>query len=446
MYSSTGVVDSLILCAEEFVLQNDRMIYSEFFKRAEEFCIDNEVIIGGAVGIDMLIGKSLSKDTFFWELYTDDTFNIAKSLADTLSEVKAPHVDSATIALQTNMRHREFTLMINTRWLFKIYSMDKYRGMKLATIMGPVMRDGYFSSQQVSLIPEEMQLMDIYRTLYTPSKASSWGESIEIESKVYNMIENLATKGIDGGAQFDRVSSDKIILRRILASGPYIVVGDYALAAFDKKTSPNRLQFISSDPIDSLAQNISKALTLERDSLRRVSVTHDKVTYVRYNLNIPSDFQLTKYTIYANVKGSQVAIADVFNSTEYEMVPFSNVEYNQVKYKIGNPWVLLRFQFIDIWILKLIINLGKVKNTNDDFLIKRVKSLVNSTSRVRAYALSMLDTDSTKLFQLDNYLGDNTSDIVAKKKLIKERGERFATYFPAISGGYDPEKYADPEE
>src|SRR5690606_5687084 len=104
-----------------------------------------DVIIGGRVGIDLLVGRPLAKDSFFWELYCDDTFNTARELALTLYRTESPHIPSRTVALHTNIRHREFTIFINARRLFKIYALDKYRGLKLAKLMGPAIRTSYFN-------------------------------------------------------------------------------------------------------------------------------------------------------------------------------------------------------------------------------------------------------------------------------------------------------------
>ena len=39
-------------------------------------------------------------------------------------------------------------------------------------------------------------------------------------------------------------------------------------------------------------------------------------------------------------------------------------------------------------------------------------------------------TNIEKLFQLENYEGINVNELTAKKKLIKEIGQRFANYYP----------------
>jgi hypothetical protein len=174
MYSQINIVKNIEPIAEKFILDNDRMMYLPFFERTEKFCAENNVLIGGRVGLDLLIGKPVTKDSFTWDLYCDDTFNTAKALADELSQVDSPHVPARTVALMTNIRYKEFTLSINARIMFKIYAMDRYRGIKLVELMGPAVRTSYFTKTSIKLISEEMQLIEIYRTLYSPKKLSLW--------------------------------------------------------------------------------------------------------------------------------------------------------------------------------------------------------------------------------------------------------------------------------
>ncbi|QYB17426.1 hypothetical protein PV-S19_0062 [Pacmanvirus S19] len=423
MYTKINIIPNLEPDAEKFILDNDRMLYKPFFEETEKFCAEKDVLIGGRVGIDLIIGKKYTKDSFFWELYTDDTFNTSKQLADALFHVRSPHVNSKTVALRTDIRNKEFTLFINARMMFKIYSLDRYRGLKLSNLMGPAIRESYFSKVSIKTISEEMQLIEIYRTLYTPAKISQWQDELFIEEKIYNMIKDSvgekAVKKVTGGREnrFNRTGAEEDIIRKLLTNSKNILIGDYALSTLNIEDNPSRLQFISDMSIDSLAKSVENILAKDR----KVKFNDIKVTYIKYPLNLPNDFQITKHTLYINTGKEQIAIADVFNSTQFEMVPYWEPTTGL---KIGNPWVLLRFQFIDIWVLRLILNIGTDKS---DFMKGRIKSIATRADRIRRLALS---SEPNKIFQLENYSGQFINENVAKKKLIKELGERFQTYYP----------------
>lgn len=424
MYSEINI-EGLETEAEKIVLDNDRMLYLPFFSAAEKFCSENNVLFGGRVGIDLLIGESITKDSFLWELYCDDTFNTAKLLANALSNVNSPHIPTKTVALQTNIRHKEFTIFINSRMLFKIYSLDKYRGINLSQLMGPATRDSYFTKIPIKCISEEMQLIEIYRTLYNPAKMSLWTKYIAAEDIIYNTIKDFvaekAVKEISGGdCKINKHHLESDIIKKIITGSNNILIGDHALASLGIENNPSRIQIITEEPIEKISNAV--------ESLIKASAPSAKVTFIRYSLNIPSDFQIVKYTLYINTGKEQMPIADIFNSAEFELIPWWEGSGKYQKIKIGNPWVLLRFQFIDIWILRLILNLG---TDNPEFIKTKIRSIVNRASEIRKIVKDYLSTDPAKIFQLDNYVGNYIDENIAKKKLIKELGERFQTYYPA---------------
>lgn len=431
MYTRINIVSRLEPEAEKFILDNDRMLYLPFFTRAEEFCIENSVLIGGRVGIDLLVGREITKDSFMWDLYCDDTFNTTKTLADELSRVVSPHIPARTVSLMTNIRHKEFTLSINARVLFKIYSMDKYRGIKLVDLMGPATRTSYFTHAPIKLVSEEMQLIEIYRNLYTPKKLHMWESELAAEDKIYSLISDTlgekAVKELSGGIEkFNKTAAEEIILRKIVAGSDNVLIGDYALEALGL-SSASRLQFISSMRVDDIAAAVEMVL---KNDIRRIKVRVARVTFVKYPLNIPSDFQIAKYTLYVNNGREQTPIADVFNSSTFEMIPYWLLggEYSRVK--VGNPWVLLRFMLIDIWVLKLILNIG---TDSPEFIKGRVGNIIKNADKVRKVTREKINSDASELFQLNGYVGCYIDENVAKKKLIKEIGERFPAYYPAKS-------------
>jgi hypothetical protein len=154
------------------------------------------------------------------------------------------------------------------------------------------------------------------------------------------------------------------------------------------------------------------------------------------------------------------------------LIPFSVVD----KLQIAAPFVLLRFIYIDIWVVKLITSLGNVRRggidnvsadndgnsvsnnvstetasaDNDDNSDgnsdgnnvsaettsaitgggSRIDVLTALADRIRDYIESNLETDPFIVFKRD-YIGVNTSEIVAKKKIIASAGYRIPNYYPA---------------
>lgn len=430
MYSTVDVISIFEAEAEQFILDNDRKLYLPFFIRAEKFCEENNVVIGGRIGIDLLVGRPVTKDSFVWDLYCDDTFNTSKNLTKAISEVKSPHIPARTVSLQTNIKHKEFTIYVNARTVFKIYSLDKHRGIKLVELMGPAIRTSYFIKTPIKCIPEEMQLVEIYRSLYTPARMSMWERELAAENIIYELIKDSvgekATKEITGGAtefKFNKSSIERELLRKMIAKSDHVLIGDFALNLLKMEKSPGRLQILSSENVDKIVHAMENIIT----KIIKNRPAGIKLTMMRYALNIPSDFQIIKHTVYFNTGKEQIPIIDIFNSPQFEMIPWWIISDNV---KIGNPWVLLRFQFIDIWVLKLILNLG---TDNPDFIKGKIRSIINRANNIRKLALECLKDDPEKIFQLSNYVGSYINEMVAKKKIIKELGERFPNYYPALS-------------
>lgn len=388
-------VSTIIPAAEEFVMTNDRSLYEPFFKTAEKFCASNDVLIGGKTAGDLAAGRPLNKDSFFWELFCESTYVTARKLANMLACTDSIHVPARTTELQTNIKHLEFTIFINARMLFKIYSIRQYRGVKMAEIM-TLRTTGYFGNS-IKCISNELLLIDIYRQLYSPSRLADWKLALDTEPKLFVLPSR------SGGAE--DAETICTIKNRFLQNIPSdaVIIGDYAIALMTKSVQmPNKIQIISEITADNLITILGGNGNLKSE---------------KHCLNVPSDFQIKKYTIYATDGASHTPIIEVFNSSKFEMIPWRLIQSR----KVGNPWVLLRFIFIDIWIIRVVMKItGKDMN-------KRMLLLYANASSLRNSAFS----DLPATFQLTNYTGKYINEQTAKKKLIKEIGERYAPYYPA---------------
>jgi hypothetical protein len=182
------VVPRLLLGAEKYVLENERMLYQPFFETAERFISANGGVIGGNVGADMLIGAPITHGSFMWDIYIDNPYEMSKQLTDAIFATKSHLVPSKTAEMRTVLKHAEFAISVNARTLFNVFALDKYRGVKLAEIMNPVVRSGYFTSLPIKCIPEYMQLAEIYHVLYSPAKSRLWEQMQDTEKKTHRVI------------------------------------------------------------------------------------------------------------------------------------------------------------------------------------------------------------------------------------------------------------------
>ena len=447
MYDNTitaSFITTLVDTANVVVLNNDRSLYEPFLKSAEEFCIENRVLMGGPVGLRLLINEPLDKDCYMWNLYAADTWNTARRLWEYIyTNTQSRHIDPQYVGLETNIRGREFTILIATRPCIKISALDEYRGIKLIEVMSPTYRPGYFTSREIGCISEEMMLIDVYRTLYSPHKIDEWSRAIYVEADLYRLVrEYLSEKAaiiVSAGADdvdARRGTRNHMLLDNLIRDAPdFVLIGDFALEALGLEPAPTYLQFITNHTIDQVVTHMR-------------ALFREKLSYVRYHLNLATDFQTQKHTIYLHCKGSQIALCDVFNSSVFEMIPFwqyeetdSRVSDSYRGVQVANPWVLLRFKFIELWLLKLILNLkARKRDGSETRMHARIRTLLDSIDRLFDAKERLKRDAMSELFQLRNYIGVSTNEAVARKKMVISagRGFRAPIMYPKIDAAPAP--------
>jgi len=380
MYSEE-IIKDCILQAEKFVLENDRKIYEKIFKSAEELI--SKAVIGGQVGLDLLINNKISKNSFVWDLYVYNPYEFAKNLTDELSNIQLQHTEN-NIVLKTKIKHKELEISIN-RPLFRIFALEKYKNLELYKIMPT--KTGYYGNDIICM-SWELQLINIYRILYSPMKCSEWSKYKEYEEKIIENNYKLNKIKVDKKTNIsDFITKDyKNTLIKLLKK--YIIIGDYA----NLDNNNSRLQFIV---------NIKDALKIIKDEFPLVS-------YTKFNIYNPMDFQLEKYTLYLNEKKTKVV--DLYNCLDYELIPY--VTINNLNY--GNKWVLLRFICLDLWVLHLIESSGVGVDVK-----KRVNTLMEKISLLR-------EKQEEESY---NYKGIYLDENVVKASLIRDL-DRIPDYSP----------------
>jgi hypothetical protein len=427
MYRNINSVPDLVKSAELYVLSNDRMLYEPFFTIIEKYCCkeisgDSTCIIGGKIGIDLLLGTPLNKDSFMWEIYSNDTFNIGKAIVDDIYKTYSPHIDVSTVNILTDIKNIEQTVSINTRPILKIYSI----GLKIDynKILRPQTVKGYFGNN-VQCLSQEIQLSDIYHNLYSLSKIFLWEHSYKTESILFNTISQDIIKIYTGGKRnidnnnlrvnttdkdflYDYFSDRDVAIIRALPK--CVFIGSVAMRLLHEYKSPiTRLQILTDKSPDDIL-----------DALK--TIINENLTYVEYKLALLTDFRLTKYTIYL-VKSSteRLPILDIFNSLSYEIIPAVSVG----DVLCATLWVLLRFKTIDAWSVKLLS-----EKTQGSGLNSVLTNIVNDIVFLRE-SIEKTSIDDLFISDPSKYIGTYITERVSKKKLVLDIGKRFAPYYPA---------------
>lgn len=493
MYTQVNILPRVNKIAEKFVLDNDRLLYRDFFRLIEEYAAERKIIIGGPTGSDLLLKRAFNKDNFTYDLYVDNVWTCAKEIADLLYKSgHTPHVDKTTINCETIVKNVEAMVHVNLRPIVRLSALPHVRGGNIRDIIRPVHMHGHFAEKELPCLPGDLYLIDVYRKLYRPYPpmgAQPYSDLLSLEDSLFalaksrlgdigngktggfaheedeqpvdpdvnevedetvvqpedqdavddldDFVEDVAaeddvaaavTGGVTEAFRLNwRQNAEKIILEEVLRGSNYVLVGDYALKDIGLDATNSRLQFLAGDDITEYVAKIGNAL--------RKNNVHSKLEYVKYNLQLPNDFQTTKYTIYAiDHLDKRVSLLDVFNTLSFEMVPFTLSKSGPLAgIRVGGLFVQLRFKFVDLWSMHFVLSIGGQL----DAAKTRIEDIKRQIVTTRDTVLKKIANDPVSVFQLDNYAGVFIDEFVAKKKIIGTERFRFQRYYPA-AGDREP--------
>lgn len=474
--------------ATEFIMKNDRERFDSVFAVIESFTINNNGIIGGNNGINILAGVPKSKDSYMYDIYIADADKNAKALADLLYNSEHRYIDKNTIRLETKLRYKIYELWIEARQIARIYSLVDYRGIKLFMLLNPVRAYGYFTAEcnsngdkvltdvaqqrlrsnndKVYTMSSEIQLLDIYRRLYNPYPSARGGIAydtydvlLDNEKKLYDVIADdiinrakgitedimSVSRPIEGGSappvnHIISVIAKQLIKELSKINKDTVIVGDYALyQILPNYPKQERLQILTTESMENIKTIITGIISAMSSRDKDLSsVAGMKVVGVRYPLNLPNDIMIEKFSMYVVIGGDQTFICDVFNSPSYEMIPYvtlslrsADISNNAVKY--ANLVVCLRFKFIDLYVTRLIHNLREGK---DEFISKKINQIVSSIKLIRDKLMDAIEREPEKVFSTDAnaYAGIFIMPNVILRTKIAEilKGKKYHfNYYPA---------------
>jgi hypothetical protein len=384
----------------EFVIKNDRSLYDPFIVKLCEEIIKRGFIVGGKIGTMLILGNDDLIDQYSWELYVDTVDNVIE-LTNAIYNVKSEHIDSQTTVLSSIFNDHEYAIAINGRNLVKIYVLNSYKEIDIfatvPTLYGVpnVLTKFTQESNKMRYSPKELSLMITYHRLYHIGKGleAIWTEALST-LKIYSGIK------IGAGVPIDKLSK--------LVGIDDVVVGDYALNLLGLLHGPTKLQFITSthmSEIVSRAQNI-----INRKGEKLTKNICKEITYMVHRLPIPGDVLFKKFSIKCDTGKYNDNIADIYNSTTYELIPYNII--NNVK--VGSFWVILRFIYIEMWILRVLSQASS----------KRYQELSGHADMVIRLAAN---SSSERLFPM-NFVGQYLDENVIKKKL-----NTIESYYPATA-------------
>lgn len=386
----------------------DRHRFDKIYAVVEKYISDNKLIIGGSVSVKMVTNTPKDQFDYNYVLYSEnplsDGFNISNVCAD---------ICEATL-MRTEIYGKEFCIRIQDRPIVTL----TYIGKHMRDIIRPLEIKGLL------YVPPDFHLLQLYRDLYIPQ---SWEDPLKDELKLYKWLKleyGKNRKKFIGGADdsdFRKIKQElkEQMLKFLSERQDIILIGACAYNIMvDAKDDLRDLNIeilgtesIASEMVDWIKNKVKLGVNLKKSDVMLIS-----------------DFRLNRTTIFISNQTDKIPILYVYNSLEYDIVPFNKASHSMYTGQIGNPFVIMRYILIDIWIIKVIRAHGGI---DEEYAKRKIldsyERLFNIRDQVKIdkdHVQLKADNNLWAIFQPaedSRYIGQYLSDITARKMIIKSQ-------------------------
>jgi hypothetical protein len=400
----------------------ERARYKTVYETIEKYCEENKLMRSSSLH---LVEKGDSFDLVYkkeYLIYTAEPLKHANNLTNAIYVAMEQHPEKRFTRLKTIQEKREFVVEYDFRPLVTVYKVQKYENGEPYKIINCELID-----KQLYL-PSEIELIDVYHTMHDPSQADKVDDIIEVEPALYNKVCLRKEKGILGGScvedkkkliEFIKL---QIVQKWLVQQKDLVLIGSWAYDIHKVNgdlnaicTNPDKIQFCSIDDADIILESLKKFIA---------EYCPNRVTYREQDLQIPKDFRTSRFTFYLSVETPQgikeKPFLDWFNCMTFEIIPSWKLpvvlDGEKSSLNFGSKTLMLRFLFIDLWILRLVKYLG--------YFTKEV-----------------LDEKINVLWSIVEYIKDKYTDgelqftgehrpYMMDKKITNLQGKRYFPYYP----------------
>jgi hypothetical protein len=434
----------------------DRMRYAKFMQCAERFAVDNGLIASGPHATRLLLGSEkeplpVALDSFQYEFYSGRAVPHARALGDALYAADPQGLGHYT-TVKTKIEDYRFVVEVDGRDLVTITALPVYRGVRTADVLVPLRRPAQFAvgpngpPLALPCAGPDIQLLAVYSALCNPAEAGKWGALLGTEADLRRLFGPAMRTKIDrlpasGGAEDEPPNEPGKRLRQALFThyvpGPgRVLIGPLAVALLTGAREPGRAGGDASRP------QVVSVGSVEADT-REIAALGERVKVeVQWDVHdpkIPGDMRMRRLTVYAVVAGRREPVMNVYNSAEHELIPFLRVKNKHVShdkkdahYKIGTPFVLLRFRLVDMWIIQVLLRMGKLQQP---YAKSMLRSMLADYETVAAHYEKLLTSGvpdlPARLMPTEDYIGRLEDLELAMKRKAEANTRFFPPYMPA---------------
>lgn len=360
-------------------INKDRAHYNVYFTALERYIADKEIVVSGPTATALLLSEPINPTEYRYDLLCRDVVTHARKIAsDFYAATKNPY-----IYVRTKIFGRELGIYVDERELVSFMLVDQYKGVDLLQNIGHSTVRGYFEQNaEIKVLTPEIQLIDMYRMLYSPAASKKW---IELKKRAEKMMQLFLSEIVDDRLRADIVKEEKQKRKDEEADG---VEGSRDADPYAAKLEQlgaihvHDNIWISDQPMDVIA-----AATGIKE-------------FNQNTLKLPYDFRLRR-TVFFKAQGeSRTAAFFVYNSMQYDLMNTS-------------VYVRLRFILIEIWVVRLVRDVGAYEPAAAE---QKIASFLRV---VRELNEEISGASLAELFPLD-FVGTYYDEIIARKQQMIE--------------------------
>lgn len=333
-------IDQLALVEKKAVafIMAERETLKPVYDKIEEYVSNYHLIVGGNLGANLLLKKPRSLDDFVYELYCQKAFLHANNLTNELAGL-------GIVILKNPLPKQRYQIQVNNRLLVHVIELGEASPL---LIIEPLKVESHYQ-YPVLIFSPEIQLLSLYRDLYSPQKASRWEAGLADEHLIFQQISLVKKEKVEllvWGSE-DRSGYERQLLEKWIMNNPHLaLVGDYAIYTYNPHFTLRyqNIQVISIDP-EGDVQKLRKLFP------------QTPITAKTSSVPVLQDFRLTRTAVRFDDK----EILYIYNSAAYDLIPV-NLKTNSSSnwLPLGHPLVILRFLLLDFWIIRWISSIGKL--------------------------------------------------------------------------------------
>jgi len=436
----------LVVSKMEDHVYEERLQYESIYDLIEDFIVeanssksekkDTRIIIGGSLGINLLLERARTYRDFQYILYAEDSLIHANSLTNAIAKHNSSRNNWVT-KLKTSIPDIKYEIFVDGR-SFVIINTLRSDPVKTYDLIEPVEVKSFDGKRKLIVLSPEMHLLNVYRTLSSPSDSSLWRENLLDEEHLYTLVKKRLS--ILGSAEeltsADRTKVENALLSEFVGNNSNVVLlGEHAIRIIDKNTtmSSNVINVISDKSED-------ENLGIIKSIVHKVLGREIPVVKQTRSPNVMGDFRLTRTTIKIGSDGQQKEVMYIYNSAAFDLVPFNSVTNAQkITIQVANPFILMRFLLIDLWMIRWVREMKKV---NEFFAKKRIHNILSLIISLRTSMAISAENPKIKdslfskehsllnVFQYNNYIGTYVSELVAVRLKQLHSDKRYVDYYP----------------